>query len=228
MSGLLDGIHQDIQCLIVVLHARCEATLVTNVASVLSILLLDAPLQGMIDLGSDDHCLLEARSADGQYHELLAGQPVPGVAATVDDVEGGNGHHEGVRRLARQPCKVLVEGHLAGSSPSTAKGHGDRQDRVRAELGLAPAPLVLGSVQGLHHQLVYLCLLRHVHADELGPYDVVHVVDRLQDALPHEPALVPVPELESLVDPSARTAWHCGPEQGSLGAEVNLNGGVAT
>ena len=66
----------------------CEAALVSHIGGVLAVLLLDDVLQVVVDLGSDAHGLLEAAGAHGQDHELLHGQLVAGVGASVDDVEG--------------------------------------------------------------------------------------------------------------------------------------------
>lgn len=66
----------------------CEAALVSHVGGVLAVLLLDDALQVVVDLCADAHGLLEAGGAHGQDHELLHGQLVACVGATVDDVEG--------------------------------------------------------------------------------------------------------------------------------------------
>lgn len=64
-----------------------EASLVSHVGGVLSVLLLDDPLQVVVDLGADAHGLFEAAGPHGQDHELLHGQLVAGVGAAIDDVE---------------------------------------------------------------------------------------------------------------------------------------------
>lgn len=61
--------------------------------------------QGKAHLGTDLHGLAERRGSRGQDHELLEGQPVSGVLATVDDVESRHGHLELV--VTRQVGEVL-------------------------------------------------------------------------------------------------------------------------
>mmetsp|Transcript_20626 Transcript_20626/g.55194 ORF Transcript_20626/g.55194 Transcript_20626/m.55194 type:complete len:263 (+) Transcript_20626:207-995(+) len=226
MARLLDRLRQQLQRLVALRHVGREAALVADVAGILAILLLDHGLQVMVDLGPDDHRLLEGLGADGEDHELLASQPVASVAAAVDNVEGRHWHDELVHRLPGYLRDVLVQRHLVRGGSCAADGHGDCQDRVRAELRLGPAPLVGGAVEGLHHQVVDLLLLGHVHADELRGDDVVHVRHCLEHALAEQPALVAVAQLEGLVDAGGGPAGHRGAEEGEVGAEVDLHGGV--
>mmetsp|Transcript_62194 Transcript_62194/g.133730 ORF Transcript_62194/g.133730 Transcript_62194/m.133730 type:complete len:354 (+) Transcript_62194:722-1783(+) len=100
MAGFLDGIHEHVKSLVVVLDAGSEASLISDVASILTIPLFDHALEGVVDLGTNDHSLFEGGGTHGEDHELLASKPVAGVAATVDHVEGGHGHDELVRRLS--------------------------------------------------------------------------------------------------------------------------------
>mmetsp|Transcript_23536 Transcript_23536/g.70318 ORF Transcript_23536/g.70318 Transcript_23536/m.70318 type:complete len:206 (+) Transcript_23536:453-1070(+) len=200
MPGLLDRIHEHVKCLVVVLHARCEATLITNVAGVLSVLLLDDALQIVVDLGADDHRLLEGRGTHGQYHELLASQAVPGMAAAVDDVEGGHRHDVLLRGPTREVGDVLVERHVHRGGARATDCHGHSKDGVGPQVRLGPAPVILGAVEGLHHQLVDLLLLGDVQADELRRDDCVHVLHGLEHALAQEPAPVAVAHLQRLVD----------------------------
>ena len=63
----------------------------------------------MVGLGTHLHGLIEVGRTNGEDHELLEGEGVAGVGATVDDVEARAG--EDVRGLdASELGKVLVEG----------------------------------------------------------------------------------------------------------------------
>mmetsp|Transcript_20625 Transcript_20625/g.55189 ORF Transcript_20625/g.55189 Transcript_20625/m.55189 type:complete len:263 (+) Transcript_20625:207-995(+) len=226
MARLLDRLRQQLQRLVALRHVGREAALVADVAGILAILLLDHGLQVMVDLGPDDHRLLEGLGADGEDHELLASQPVASVAAAVDNVEGRHWHDELVHRLPGYLRDVLVQRHLAGRRARPADRHGDGQDGVGAQLPFGPAPLVLGAVQLLDHDLVDLRLLGDVHAQQPGRDDVVDVLHGPEDALPKQAALVAVAQLQRLVDAGGGAAGHRGAEEGEVGAEVDLHGGV--
>merc|ERR1719409_2462743 len=77
--------------LLVGLDVRGEATLVTNIAGILPVLLLDDSFQVVVDLAADLHGLLEGLSTGGADHELLHGQTVARVRAAVDHVHPGHG-----------------------------------------------------------------------------------------------------------------------------------------
>mmetsp|Transcript_55960 Transcript_55960/g.141697 ORF Transcript_55960/g.141697 Transcript_55960/m.141697 type:complete len:381 (+) Transcript_55960:347-1489(+) len=227
MAGLFDGIHQHIQGFIVVLHARGKATLIAHIAGVLSIFLLDARLQVVVHLSSHDHRLHKTGRANWQDHKLLAGQAVARMAATIDHVHGRHRHHKVVQRLPTQLRNVLVQRHFAGCSSGAAHGHRDCQDRVGAELGLAPTPFVLGAIENLHHHLVDASLISHVHAHKLRGDDVVDVCDGLEHALAQESSLVVIAQFKGLIDARGGSAGNSRAEERGLGAEVHLDGWVA-
>jgi len=152
----------------------------------------------VVGLRADAHGLAEGGGARGEDHELLEGKGVAGVGAAVDDVEGG--HREEVGGgVAGDGADVLVEREAAVGGAGLAHGQRDREDGVGAELGLGPAPLVLGAVELLDHALVDGGLLRHVAADERGRDHVADARERLLHALAVV-LLVLVTELKSLVD----------------------------
>ena len=75
----------------------------------------------MVGLGSHLHGLVEVDGSDGKDHELLEGEGVAGVRATVDDVEAGAG--EDVRGLdAGELSKVLVEGYTLFVDKGVSEG----------------------------------------------------------------------------------------------------------
>merc|ERR1719240_107577 len=127
VARLLNGLHQNVESLVVVLHRDREATLIAHVASILAILLLRDGLQVMVDLRADLHGLLEGAGANRQDHELLACEAVAGVGPTVDDVEARDRHHVLIRGLARKFSDVLVEGHRLGGGARACDGGGCRR-----------------------------------------------------------------------------------------------------
>mmetsp|Transcript_70223 Transcript_70223/g.146982 ORF Transcript_70223/g.146982 Transcript_70223/m.146982 type:complete len:360 (+) Transcript_70223:982-2061(+) len=150
------------------------------------------------------------------------------MAASIDDVEGGDRHHVLVRGSAREGGDVLVEGDLHGGGTGTADGHGHGQDGVGSQLRLGPAPVVHGTVQDLHHLLVQGSLLRHVHAQQGRGDDLIHVLHGLQNALAQQAALVAISQFQGLVDASGGATGHGSPEHVLLGDEVHLHSGIAS
>ena len=95
----------------------------------------DDLLQSMVSLGTDLHGLRESGSSDGKQHELLEGQLVSGVGATVDDVECGSGKDVGWLD-ASELGQMLVQGNTLLSSASLGDGNADAENGVGTELTL--------------------------------------------------------------------------------------------
>jgi len=173
----------------------------------------------MVDLASHLHSLAEGGGSGRHDHELLEGQGVPGMHATVDDVEGRDRQdHLGVSGKLRD---VLVERNSLLGGSRAANGQRDGQDGVRPHVGL-----VRGSVQ-IDHRLVDLLLLGRVHSLDLRSKMVVDVGDRLEDSLAHVVA-ASVTKLASLVDSGGSPGRHGGGERSHGGNDVGLDGRVAT
>mmetsp|Transcript_20420 Transcript_20420/g.44525 ORF Transcript_20420/g.44525 Transcript_20420/m.44525 type:complete len:202 (+) Transcript_20420:2591-3196(+) len=181
----------------------------------------------MVHLRANLHCLPKSGSTNRQDHELLAGESIPSVAPAVDDVEGGDRHHEFVRWLPRNLRDILVERAFAGRSTSAADCHRDGQYGVGPEFGFGPAPLVLGSINRLDHQLIQGLLLGHVSTYERRRDDGVDIVNGLLHPFAKQPTFIAVPELQGLIDARGRAAWHRRSEECRLRAEVDLHGRVA-
>mmetsp|Transcript_36754 Transcript_36754/g.79631 ORF Transcript_36754/g.79631 Transcript_36754/m.79631 type:complete len:671 (+) Transcript_36754:888-2900(+) len=228
MARLLDGLHEHVESLSVVLNRWSEATFITNVTSILAVLLLDDALEVVVHLGAHDHGLLEGCCSHRQDHELLASQAVARMAATVDDIHSRNRHHEVRRRLSTELRNVLIKGHSAGSSTSSANCHRNCEDGIGTQFRLAPSPVVLGSIQLFDHEFVDAGLVCDIQPDQLRGDDGVDVGDSLQNAFAKQAALVVVSELQSLIDASGGTAGHCCAEKGQLGAEVDFDSGIAS
>lgn len=67
---------------------RSEAAFIANIGGILPILLLDNILQVVIHFSTNAHGLFEGAGANGKDHELLHGQLVTSMRATVDNIEG--------------------------------------------------------------------------------------------------------------------------------------------
>eukprot|EP01084_Bolivina_argentea_P292679 503225_1 len=220
VAGGLDGLHQQGEGLVDVLDRGSEATLVTHVDGVLAVLLLQDVLEAVVDLAAHAHGLTEGGGLDGGDHELLEGQGVTGVLATVDDVEAGHGEAE--LSVASELGQVLVQGEGGVDGGGLADGHGEAEHGVGAELAL-----VLGAVEVLH-QTVKAGLVADVLADQGRSEDVDDVADGLGDTLAEVAVLVTVTELAGLVDAGGGTTGDAGAEGAVAGGDLDLDGGVAT
>lgn len=73
--------------LLVLQDVGSEASFVSDVGGILAVFLLDDVLQVVVNLSADAHGLLEAAGSYRQDHELLHGQLVACMRASIDDVE---------------------------------------------------------------------------------------------------------------------------------------------
>mmetsp|Transcript_31164 Transcript_31164/g.97781 ORF Transcript_31164/g.97781 Transcript_31164/m.97781 type:complete len:202 (+) Transcript_31164:262-867(+) len=160
------------------------------------------------------------------------------MLATVDDVHHGNRHlvllppgpgrvnvrgHE-VRVL--QLTDVLVQLHAKGHRAGPRHGHGDGQNRVGAKRRLWEAPLILGAIQLVDHDLIKLLLKSHVLSLQSRSNHAVDVGDGLDGALPHV-ALAAIAHLNSLVDARGGSTRHRRCEGAVARGERGLHCGVA-
>mmetsp|Transcript_27595 Transcript_27595/g.60369 ORF Transcript_27595/g.60369 Transcript_27595/m.60369 type:complete len:366 (-) Transcript_27595:454-1551(-) len=175
VASLLDGVVNKVQALLVGGDVGGKATLVTHVASVLAVLRLDQGLQVVVDLAAHAHGLSKRGGTSGQNHELLHGQSIASVAATVDDVEGGDGQDQ--LAVASEISNVLIQGNTLLSS--TSLGHSQRhsQDGVGTQLAL-----VISAIK-LLHLVIELLLVHWVHALQSRGDDNVDVLNSLRYTL---------------------------------------------
>ena len=130
----------------------------------------------MVGLRTDLHSLGEAGRTGGEEHELLEGELVTGVRATVNDVERGSGEDE--RGLdASEVSEVLVKRDTLLRGTSLSDGDGNTKNGVSTELAL------VGGAVELDQEVVDLLLGGDGEAglDELGRDDVVDVGNGLED-----------------------------------------------
>lgn len=222
VASLSDGIGDQDESLLVGLNVGGEATLISHSGSIQTELSLDDVLQVMVHLGAHLHGLSEAGGTSGQDHELLHGQFVASMAATVNDIESG--HRQDDFLVASQIGNVFVQWNVLLGSTSLGNSQRHTQNGVGAELAL-----VLGAVQ-LDHKVIDGCLIDHIQIglDQLGAQGVVDVTDSLQHGLAVVVGLVIVAQLQSLMDTSGGTRGHSSTEQTQVGGQIDLDGGVAT
>jgi len=97
VTSLVDGLSKDLEGLLSTLNVRGESSLISDVGSVDSVLLLDDVLESVVSFSSHLHGLVEVLGSGRKEHELLESESVTGVRSTVDNVHSGNG--KDVRRL---------------------------------------------------------------------------------------------------------------------------------
>lgn len=172
-----------------------------------AVLLDDDLLEDVVGLRAHLHGLSERRSASGKEHELLEGEGIAGVRATVDDVERGAGEDVGLLDAGKRG-NVGVEGEALVGGTGLGDGHRDTEDGIGAELAL-----VRGAVK-LDHEVVNLLLRgdRELGLDEGGTDNLVDVLDGLEDALP-DVVLAAVTELDGLMGTSRGTRRDLGVEE---------------
>lgn len=154
---------------------------------------------------------------------------ITSVSTTVDDVEGWDWHDELISALASQLSQVVVEWEASSISTSTGSCERNSENGVGTNLLLAPAPLVLGTIDLLDHLLVDGNLLGDVHTLESWGKDVVDIGNGLKATLSEESLWVLISELQSLINTSGGTGWDSSGEHLSVGGHnISLNGWVTT
>ena len=216
VAGLLDGLNDDLQSVLVLLQVGSVAALVANTGGG-SAVLLQHGLQGVEDLSAAAQSLAEGRSGDRHDHELLDLHVVGGVSAAVEDV-----HHGNRQLLGVNAADIVVQSHAQGLGSSLGASQGSAQNGVGAQTAL-----VGGAVQ-LDHGLVDGDLVQNVHADQALSDLGVHVLHSVLNALAHVTALVAVTQLAGLIDTGGSAGGNGGTAHGAvLQVHLDLNGGVA-
>jgi hypothetical protein len=130
----------------------------------------------VVSLGTDLHGLSEGGSSNGEQHELLEGELVPGVRTTVDDVECGSWKDVG-RFDTSELGQVLVEGDTLLNGSSLSDSNADAENGVGSEL-----TLVRGTVE-LDEEVIDVLLSGDLKArlDQFRSNNVVDIGDGLQN-----------------------------------------------
>jgi len=89
VTSLLDGLAEELKRFICARHVWGKSSLIANIDSVDSVFVTDNFFQGVVSLSTNPHGLSEGGSSNWKQHELLEGEFVSGMGATVDDVECG-------------------------------------------------------------------------------------------------------------------------------------------
>ena len=215
-AGLLNGGHDDLQGVLILLQVGGVAALVAHAGGGGAVLLEDA-LQGVEDLGAHLEGLFEAAGAHRHNHELLDLNIVGGMGAAVENVHHGHGQSLGV-----DAADIVVEAGAQGLGGGLGAGQGRAQDGVGAQ-----ALLVGGAVQ-IDEGLVDGDLIQDVHAHQALGNLGIHVRDGLLHALAQVAALVAVAELAGLIDAGGSAGGNGrAAHDAVLQIDLHLNGGVA-
>ena len=163
---------------------------------------MDDGLERLVDLGACAEGVGEAVEPDGREHKFLEVGGVGGVAASVEDVEEGDGEQ------GRAPVgEGAVEGEVLGGGAGVGDGEGDGEGGVGAEDGL------VGGAVEFEHPPVDGGLVVGVRAAEGVGDGAVDVGDGLEHALARVAGLVAVAEFERLVGAGACAGGDgCAPE----------------
>ena len=192
-SGLRDRFEHDLDGFGVRLQRRSESAFVAHGGVVA--LLLEHALQDVKGLHSPAQRFAKRRRAHRHHHEFLKIDVAVGMGATVEDV-----HHRSGQQAGRESAEVLVQLDAQVIGHGARGCHRDRENRVGSQLAL-----VGRSVQ-LAHAAVDLALVAGVHAFEFGSDELVHVVDRFQNALADVARLVAIAQFDGFVLAGGRSA----------------------
>ena len=203
VTGLLDGLDDEVQGGAVRLQVRREAALVAETGR--QALGLQDLLQRVVDLGAPAQGLGEGLRTDRGDHELLDVHVGVGVRPTVEDV-----HHRDGQQVRVRATEVAEQRQVGGLGGGVRDGQRDAEDGVGAERAL-----VLGGVQ-VEHRLVDQPLLGGVVADELR----ADLLDDGEDGLLDTLALVAVGVTVAKLDGLERTGGGAGRNSSTAGAAV--------
>ena len=115
-------------------------------AKIQKILILDNALQIVVDFAADSERVAEGLGPGGENHELLHGQLIASVGASVDHIQRRHRGDEFMGGFAGQFSDVVVERKVLGSGTCTGHRHRNCQNAIRSNFGLAPSILVLSAV----------------------------------------------------------------------------------
>ena len=175
-----------------------EAALVADVGVVSR--LLQRGLERVERLRAPAHRLGERRRADRQDHELLKVDRIVGMDAAIDDV-----HLRRRQDPGHRSADVAIKRQARSLRRRLGDGERDAEDRVGAELRL-----VLRAVER-DHRLVDLELVLGLEARDGVENLAIDRLDRLENALAAEAALVAVAQLDRLARSRRRAGRNRGP-----------------
>jgi hypothetical protein len=132
----------------------------------------------VIGLSAHFHRFSKTGRASGKEHELLEGQLVPGVGATIDDVKRGGRKHVWWFD-ARELSKVLIQRDALLGSGSIRNCDRYAEDGIGTELALVRCPIELDQ------EVVDFLLLRdfETRLDQCGRDSVINISDGLEHTL---------------------------------------------
>ncbi len=171
----------------------------------------------MKGLGAPAHGVRERRRADRHDHELLEVDRIVGVGAAVDDI-----HHRGRQDARRRAADVAVKRQARG----VRRRLGDRERYAENGVGAEPR-LVRRAVEG-DHRLVDSELIFGVEPGHRIEDVAIDGLDRPQDALAAEAALIAVAQLHRFARSGRGARRNGGPTHGAvLENHINLDRRIA-
>ena len=215
VAGFLNRSKDEVECLGVRFQIGSEAAFIANGRR--QFFVVERFLQRVKGFRAGAQCVGERIESGGDDHELLHVEVVVSVSAAVNDI-----HLRHRQRSCARTAEVFEEREAGGFGGRPRHCQRNAEDRVRTELRL-----VVGAVELIHHQIDHRLLAR-IHAFDLLRDRVIDVVDRFEDALAAEAALVAVAQLERFVLARRRARGHGGAAGHARGElDVDFDGGVA-
>jgi len=142
------------------------------------------------------------------------------MLASVDHVQGWHWQDILQGGLACKTGQIGVERNVLLSGASSGQSYRNREYRIRSELRLAPAVLILRAVERLHHETVQNVLLGWVFPFESGGDDLFNVSYCLEDALSLVTVDIAVSQFEGFIDASRCSARDRSSENALIGNNI--------
>ena len=219
VAGLLDGLNDDLQSILILLQVGSIAALVANTGGGSAVFLQNG-LQGVEHLGAAAQSLTPGGSGNGHDHELLNVHVVGGMSAAVQDV-----HHRNGQGLGIGAADVSIQGQADGLGRGAGAGQRHAQNGVGAQTAL------VGSAVQIDHGLVQQSLIHGVQTGQSLGDLAVDSLNSLQNALAQITALVAVAQFASLINTGGSTGGHGGAAAVGVHAvfhiDFHFHGGIA-
>jgi hypothetical protein len=107
-----------------------ESSLVTNVGSTETELLLEKVCESVVNLSSHPDTFGERVGSSWQDHELLDLKAISCMGSSINNVEGWHWHNKFVSWLSSELSQIVIQWHVGGSSTSSGGSERHGQDSV--------------------------------------------------------------------------------------------------
>eukprot|EP00128_Syssomonas_multiformis_P001164 Colp12_sorted_trinity150504_noHs@28271 len=196
VTSLFDSSNEKVKTLLVILDVGSKATLITDIAGVQAILVLNDSSQMVVNLRAHTHGFTEVRRTGRQNHEFLHGQLVTSMATAVDNVECRDRQND-----FAAPCEisdVSVQRNTLVRGAGLADGKGNTKDRIGAHLGLG-----IGAIK-LQEEVVDALLIGNLQlaVNQSGTKSVVYIGDGLFNTLSKVLGFITITQLQCFMNTS--------------------------